>query len=62
LAVVTILVLRQYMDWENKRRDLAQGIVIEIEPREKSGEGAALLPSFGLDETDWEQDSFRYIL
>lgn len=50
------------MDWENKRRDLAQGIVIEIEPREKSGEGVALLPSFGLDETDWEQDSFRYIL
>ena len=62
LAVVTILVLRQYMDWENKRRDRAQGVVIEVEPREKGGEGVAVLPSFGLDETDWEQDGFRYIL
>jgi hypothetical protein len=50
------------MDWENKRRHRAQGVVVEIEPREKSGEGVVVLPSFGLDETDWEQDGFRYIL
>lgn len=62
LGLVTIVVLRQYMDWENKRRDRVQGIVIEVEPREKSREGVVVLPSFGLDETDWEQESFRYIL
>ncbi|KUJ09597.1 putative vitamin H transporter [Mollisia scopiformis] len=63
LGIVDILVLRQYMDWENKRRDKAQGVKIEAEPGRLSGEiGVVELPSAGLDETDWEQEGFRYIL
>jgi len=64
LGVLTIMVLRQYMDLENKRRDRAQGVCIEVEPRNRNrtGEGVVELPSFGLDETDWEQEGFRYIL
>lgn len=63
LGIVDILVLRQYMDWENKRRDRLQGVVIEVESRKSSDEnGVVTLPSAGLDETDWEQENFRYIL
>jgi MFS transporter, ACS family, allantoate permease len=66
LGIVDILVLRQYMDWENKKRDRVQGAVIEAEPGEVvaigGGGGMVELPSAGLDETDWEQESFRYIL
>ncbi|KAF2503227.1 MFS general substrate transporter [Lophium mytilinum] len=62
LGILTIMTLRQYMDWENKRRDRLQGVVVEVEPKKKGGEGVVGLPSFGLDETDWEQESFRYIL
>jgi hypothetical protein len=62
LGVLTILVLRQYMDWENNRRDRAQGVFIEVEPKMKGDNGVEVLPSVGLDETDWEQESFRYIL
>jgi len=50
------------MEWENKRRDRVQGVCIEVEPKHGSGEGVVELPSFGLDETDWEQEGFRYIL
>jgi hypothetical protein len=63
---VDILVLRQYMDWENKKRDRVQGVVIEAEPGKVvaigGGSGVVELPPTGLDETDWEQESFRYIL
>jgi ACS family allantoate permease-like MFS transporter len=63
LGIVTILVLRQYMDWENKRRDRVQGVCIEVEPREKGRNGVVELPAaLGLDETDWQQAGFRYIL
>lgn len=62
LGIVDILALRQYMDWENKRRDRVQGVVIEVEPKIANEEGVTELPSAGLDETDWEQESFRYIL
>lgn len=63
LGIVDILVLRQYMDWENKRRDRVQGMLIEAEPKKSSDEdGLVTLPSAGLDETDWEQENFRYIL
>ena len=51
------------MDWENKRRDRQQGVCIEIERKDTSEvNGVVELPSSGLDETDWEQDNFRYIL
>jgi ACS family allantoate permease-like MFS transporter len=62
LGIVDILVLRQYMDWENKRRDRHQGLVIEAEPKVPVEEGVIELPCAGLDETDWEQERFRYIL
>jgi ACS family allantoate permease-like MFS transporter len=62
LGIVTVLALRQYMDWENKRRDRVQGVVIEVESKKKGDNGIVELPSFGLDETDWEQEGFRYIL
>jgi ACS family allantoate permease-like MFS transporter len=62
LGILTIMILRQYMDWENKRRDQVQGVCIEVEPKEKRINGTVDLPSFGLDETDWEQTGFRYIL
>ena len=63
LGILDILVLRQYMDWENKRRDRQQGVCIEIERKDTSEvNGVVELPSSGLDETDWEQDNFRYIL
>jgi len=63
LGIVDILVLRQYMDWENKRKDRQQGVFIEAEPKKSSdGNGVVELPSAGLDETDWEQEGFRYIL
>jgi MFS transporter, ACS family, allantoate permease len=61
LGILTILCLRQYMDWENKRRDRVQGVVIEAEPKHKE-KTVEELPSFGLDQTDWEQERFRYIL
>jgi ACS family allantoate permease-like MFS transporter len=62
LGVLTILVLRQYMDWENKRRDRVQGVCIKAESKGEEGSAVIELPSFGLDETDWEQEGFRYIL
>jgi len=66
LGIVDILVLRQYMDWENKRRDRVQGLVIEAEPgrlvQVDGGNGVVELPSAGVDETDIEQENFRYIL
>ncbi|KAF2417680.1 MFS general substrate transporter [Tothia fuscella] len=62
LSIFVILVLRQYMDFENKRRDRVQGVCIEVEPKIKGSNGLVELPSAGLDETDGEQDGFRYIL
>jgi ACS family allantoate permease-like MFS transporter len=62
LGILCILALRQYMDWENKRRDHEWGVVIEVEPKLKQQEELAELPVSGLDETDWEQRRFRYIL
>ncbi|PMD15255.1 MFS general substrate transporter [Hyaloscypha hepaticicola] len=66
LGILDILVLRQYMDWDNKKRDRVQGVCIEAEPSKlvelDGGSGVVQLPPSGLDETDLEQESFRYIL
>jgi ACS family allantoate permease-like MFS transporter len=63
LGILDILVLRQFMDLENKRRNRVQGVLLEAESSELGdGNGVIELPSAGLDETDWEQESFRYIL
>jgi MFS transporter, ACS family, allantoate permease len=66
LGILDILVLRQYMDWDNKKKDRVQGVCIEAEPSKlvelDGGSGVVQLPPSGLDETDLEQESFRYIL
>jgi hypothetical protein len=56
-----ILGLRFYLQWENGRRDALQGLFIDAEEvREvdlQTDEALAM-----LDETDWENKSFRYVL
>jgi len=59
LAIVSILALRQYMNRENKLRDRNQGVVIDAETI--SAESPNLIDQ-QLDETDWENNAFRYIL
>lgn len=49
------------MDWENKRRDREQGVVIDAESTATSTDSLNLMDQ-KLDETDWENRSFRYIL
>jgi ACS family allantoate permease-like MFS transporter len=66
LGNLDILVLSQYMDWDNTRRNRVQGVCIEAEPGKlvelDGGSGVVQLPPAGLDETDLDQESFRYIL
>lgn len=54
------------MDWDSKRRKRVQGVYIEAEPVKlvelDVGRGVVQLPPAGLDETDLDQESFRYIL
>lgn len=62
IAISLAVALRQYMDWENKRRDREQGTYIDPEPRgmgETEVEG-----SMGerIVLTDWENKNFRYCL
>lgn len=61
---VIMVVLRQYMAWENKKRDYEQGVVIDPESRVmmQGLEDDAEPVSMKLDETDWENTSFRYYL
>jgi len=59
LAILTTLILRQLMDRENKRRDRNQGMIIDAETA--SAKSLDLIDE-QLDETDWENKSFRYIL
>lgn len=56
-----ILGFRVYLQWENKRRDAAQEINIDPEGKREVDlqTDKALL---SLDETDWENQSFRYVL
>jgi ACS family allantoate permease-like MFS transporter len=60
LSVVSIMVMRQYMVWENKRRDREQGV--EIDPESKKVNTEEHLVQTGLDETDWVNKRFRYYL
>ncbi|CEJ87121.1 hypothetical protein VHEMI04310 [[Torrubiella] hemipterigena] len=59
-ATVIILVLRQYMAWENKRRDRAQGV--HIDPELEKEDPDSHLVRDGVDETDWQNKKFRYYL
>ena len=65
LGILDILALSQYMDWDSKRRKRVQGVYIEAEPVKlvelDVGRGVVQLPPAGLDETDLDQESFRYI-
>lgn len=62
LAAVSIMILRQYMVWENKRRDREQGVHIDPEVRGEQESTEDHLVQAGLDETDWENKQFRYYL
>ncbi|TVY83359.1 putative transporter [Lachnellula suecica] len=61
IEIVMLLGFRFYLQWENNRRDKLQGVHIEAEDVRKvdlqTDEALAL-----LDETDWENKSFRYVL
>ena len=60
LSAISIMVLRQYMAWENKRRNREQGITID--PETAVSQIEEHLVQSGLDETDWENKKFRYYL
>lgn len=58
------MVLRFYLDAQNKRRDREQGIKIEAEPKEKVPVlvNEELLEGVEVDVTDWQNPRFRYYL
>lgn len=60
IATVVMLVLRQYMAWENKRRDREQGV--HIDPEVDDDGAHSRLVKDGVDETDWQNRRFRYYL
>ncbi|RDW59904.1 MFS allantoate transporter-like protein [Coleophoma cylindrospora] len=64
LCVTTAMavVLRQYMDWENKRRDKEQGLYIDPEPKYTADVEEINLAAERIVLTDWENRSFRYYL
>lgn len=61
IAAISIIALRQYMAWDNKRRDRDQGVCIDPEVEDVSDVHARLVKA-GVDETDWENKRFRYFL
>ncbi|KFZ19456.1 hypothetical protein V501_00658 [Pseudogymnoascus sp. VKM F-4519 (FW-2642)] len=62
LSAVCIMVLRQYMAWDNKRRDREQGVHIDPEAKKSERSTEEHLVQTGLDETDWVNRRFRYFL
>jgi MFS family permease len=62
LSAVSVMALRQYMDWENKRRDREQGVHIDPEVKGSRDSTEDHLVQAGLDETDWTNKQFRYYL
>ncbi|OBT95747.1 hypothetical protein VE01_06411 [Pseudogymnoascus verrucosus] len=62
LSAAFILALRQYMDWDNKRRDREQGVHIDPEVKGSERSTEEHLVETGLDETDWMNRKFRYHL
>lgn len=61
IAGISIMALRQYMVWDNKRRDRDQGVCIDPEVEDASHAHTRLVRA-GVDETDWENKQFRYFL
>ncbi|KFZ12691.1 hypothetical protein V502_06973 [Pseudogymnoascus sp. VKM F-4520 (FW-2644)] len=64
LSVVIVLgiVLRFYLDWENKRRDKDQGVYIDPEAKDIFENDLDEMMLARVSQTDWENKSFRYYL
>lgn len=62
ISIALSLTLRQYMDWENKRRDREQGVYIDPEPRHVVDIDDVDLTVERIVLTDWENEKFRYYL
>ena len=62
ITTLTIICMRQNLAWRNKARNAAQGVTID--PESKDGEVSTHdhLVRSGLDETDFENEDFRYYL
>ncbi|KAF5972235.1 allantoate ureidosuccinate permease [Fusarium bulbicola] len=60
ILIGLILAFRQYLAWENSRRDKAQGVYIDAESPERDAMSGAVMEA--TDETDFENKNFRYYL
>ncbi|KAF5665616.1 vitamin H transporter [Fusarium circinatum] len=60
ILIGLILAFRQYLAWENSRRDKAQGVYIDAESPERDTMSGAVMET--TDETDFENKNFRYYL
>ncbi|KAF4502903.1 vitamin H transporter [Fusarium agapanthi] len=60
ILIGLILVFRQYLAWENSRRDKAQGEYIDAESPERDAMSGAVMEA--TDETDFENKNFQYYL
>ncbi|KAF5723103.1 vitamin H transporter [Fusarium mundagurra] len=60
ILIGLILAFRQYLAWENLRRDKAQGVYIDAESPERDATPSAVMEA--TDETDFENKNFRYFL
>ena len=62
ITTLTIICMRQNLAWRNKRRDAKQGVMIDPESKEGELSTSQQLVRTGLDETDFENEGFRYYL
>lgn len=62
ISTVLSIILRQYMDRENKRRDREQGVYIDPEPKHVEDTDDVDLTVERIVLTDWENKKFRYYL
>ncbi|RBQ77689.1 hypothetical protein FVER14953_05682 [Fusarium verticillioides] len=60
ILIGLILAFRQYLAWENSRRDKAQGVHIDAESPDRDAMSGAVMEA--TDETDFENKNFRYYL
>ncbi|KAF5613724.1 vitamin H transporter [Fusarium subglutinans] len=60
ILIGLILAFRQYLAWENSRRDKAQGVYIDAESPERDTMSGAVREA--TYETDFENKNFRYYL
>lgn len=63
--IVLLMILRVYLDYENKKRNREQGVDLDPEARESENENpryGSVMADEQADQTDWENKAFRYIL